>query len=153
MTYTYKEYHHVDLCHISQKACPVNGHRYIRNKLPELLTKFFSQKRKPLTSTYHYVENENTLVQIRKKKNTHIRSGRCLCSMAQKASPSRKDVVMFVTLTSRYPSHCCLHHCWSALIAAILDKTTGEVENKQNISNLNPFLNIFNFNNKHKQKN
>lgn len=34
-------------------------------------------------------------------KNTHIRSGRCRCKIAQKARPSRNEVVMLVMLTSR----------------------------------------------------
>jgi len=33
--------------------------------------------------------------------------------MAQNASPLFHDDVMLVMLTSRYPSHCRLHHCWS----------------------------------------
>lgn len=52
--------------------------------------------------------------------NTYIRSGLCLWIRAQKAKPSRKDVVMLVIDTSRYPSHWILHHCWSAFTAAMV---------------------------------
>lgn len=35
------------------------------------------------------------------RHGTHMRSGRCRCRMAQKARPSRNEVVMLVMLTSR----------------------------------------------------
>lgn len=51
---------------------------------------------------------------------TYINSGLCLWIRAQNAKPSRKDVVMLVIDTSRYPSHWILHHCWSAFTAAMV---------------------------------
>jgi len=48
---------------------------------------------------------------------TYINSGLCLWIRAQKAKPSRNDVVMLVIDTSRYPAHWILHHCWSAFTA------------------------------------
>jgi len=40
--------------------------------------------------------------------------------MAQNARPLFHDDDMLVILTSRYPSHCCLHHCCNALIFAAI---------------------------------
>jgi len=52
-----------------------------------------------------------------------MRSGLNLWIRAQKASPSLKDVLMLLMVTSLYPSHWFLHHCWRALIAAILSRS------------------------------
>jgi len=52
---------------------------------------------------------------------THMRSGRYRWMIAQNASPLFHDDVMLVTLTSRYPSHCRLHHCCSPLTLAAID--------------------------------
>lgn len=55
-----------------------------------------------------------------RRSNTYMRSGLYLCMSAQKAIPFLNDVVMLVMATSLYPSHCVLHHCSRALMAAIV---------------------------------
>ena len=72
-----------------------------------------------------------------------MRSGRKRCMMAQKPRPFFQDDVMLVMLTSRYPSHCTLHHCCNALIFAAISAYCNNINNFWNQPHRETFSTFF----------